>query len=193
MDPSCLDVCGQGGFFLLPKARKEQKVEQVDVLTEKLKKAKVAVLTDYRGLTVSQMQELRGKLRTGNVEYRVVKNTLARRAADAAGYKALESELKGPIAIAFGYEDLSLPPRLINEFVRTTRLKLEVVGGLVEGRVFNRDQVRQLADLPSRDVLLAQLLGTLQSPVGQLVGIMQTPLQQLMGVLEAYKSKLEAA
>ena len=177
----------------MPKARKEQKVEQVDVLTEKLKKAKVAVLTDYRGLTVSQMQELRARLRTGNVEYRVVKNTLARRAADAAGYKALESELKGPIAIAFGYEDLSLPPRLINEFVRTTRLKLEVVGGLVEGRVFNRDQVRQLADLPSRDVLLAQLLGTLQSPVGQLVGIMQTPLQQLMGVLEAYKSKLEAA
>jgi large subunit ribosomal protein L10 len=177
----------------LPKARKEQKVEQVDVLTEKLKKAKVAVLTDYRGLTVSQMQELRGKLRTGNVEYRVVKNTLARRAADAAGYKALESALKGPIAIAFGYEDLSLPPRLINEFVRTTRLKLEVVGGLVEGRVFNRDQVKQLADLPSREVLLAQLLGTLQSPVGQLVGIMQTPLQQLMGVLEAYKSKLEAA
>jgi len=182
-----------GRIFLLPKARREQKVEQVDVLTEKLKKAKVAVLTDYRGLTVSQMQELRGKLRTGNVEYRVVKNTLARRAADAAGYKALESELKGPIAIAFGYEDLSLPPRLINEFVRTTRLKLEVVGGLVEGRVFNRDQVKQLADLPSREVLLAQLLGTLQSPVGQLVGIMQTPLQQLMGVLEAYKSKLEAA
>jgi large subunit ribosomal protein L10 len=177
----------------LPKARKEQKVQQVEVLTEKLQKAKVAVLTDYRGLTVSQMQELRGKLRTGNVEYRVVKNTLARRAADAAGFKALESELKGPIAIAFGYEDLSLPPRLINEFVRTTRLKLEVVGGLVEGRVFNRDQIKQLADLPSREVLLAQLLGTLQSPVGQLVGIMQTPLQQLLGVLEAYKSKLEAA
>ncbi|TMD01763.1 MAG: 50S ribosomal protein L10 [Chloroflexi bacterium] len=184
---------GREDFFLLPKARREQKVEQVEVLTEKLKKAKVAVLTDYRGLTVSQMQELRGKLRTGNVEYRVIKNTLARRAADAAGYKALESELKGPIAIAFGYEDLSLPPRLINEFVRTTRLKLEVVGGLVEGRVFNRDQIRQLADLPSREVLLAQLLGTLQSPVGQLVGIMQTPLQQLLGVLEAYKSKLEAA
>ena len=177
----------------MPKARKEQKVEQVELLTEKLKNARVAVLTDYRGLTVSQMQELRGKLRTGNVEYRVVKNTLARRAADAAGYPALESQLKGPVAIAFGNDDLSLPPRLINEFVRATRLKLEVVGGLVEGRVFNRDQVRQLADLPSREVLLAQLLGTLQSPVGQLVGIMQTPLQQLRGVLEAYKSKLEAA
>jgi large subunit ribosomal protein L10 len=177
----------------LPRARREQKVEQVDLLIEKLKKAKVAVLTDYRGLKVNQIQELRGKLRTGNVEYRVVKNTLARRAAESAGYKALESELKGPIAIAFGYDDLSLPPRLINEFVRTTRLKVEIVGGLVEGRVFDRDQIKQLADLPSREVLLAQLLGTLQSPVAQLVGIMETPLQQLMGVLEAYKSKLEAA
>jgi large subunit ribosomal protein L10 len=177
----------------LPRARREQKVEQVDLLAEKLKKAKVAVLTDYRGLKVNQIQELRGKLRTGNVEYRVVKNTLARRAAEAAGYKALESELRGPIAIAFGYDDLSLPPRLINEFVRTTRLKVEIVGGLVEGRVFDRDQIKQLADLPSREVLLAQLLGTLQSPVAQLVGIMQTPLQQLMGVLEAYKTKLEAA
>ena len=182
-----------GRIFFLPKAGKEQKAEQVELLMEKLKKAKVAVLTDYRGLTVSQMQDLRGKLRTGNVEYRVVKNTLARRAADAAGYPALESELKGPVAIAFGYEDMSLPPRLINEFVRTTRLKLEVVGGLVEGRVVDRDQIKQLADLPSREVLLAQLLGTLQSPVAQLVGIMQTPVQQLIGVLNAYKSKLEAA
>jgi ribosomal protein L10 len=72
----------------LPRARKEQKAEQVELLTEKLKKARVAVLTDYRGLTVSQMQELRGRFRTGDVEYRVVKNTLARRAAEAAGVDA---------------------------------------------------------------------------------------------------------
>jgi large subunit ribosomal protein L10 len=177
----------------LSRARKEQKAEQVEQLIEKLKKAKVAVLTDYRGLTVSQMQELRARLRSGQVEYRVVKNTLVRRAADAAGYPTLESELKGPVAIAFGYDDLSLPPRLINEFVRTTRLKVEVVGGLVEGRVVDKDQIKQLADLPSREVLIAQLLGTLQSPVGQLVGIMQTPVQQLVGALDAYKTKLEAA
>ncbi len=146
-----------GRIFYLPKARKEQKAEQVDVLTEKLKKAKVAVLTDYRGLKVSQIQDLRGKLRGGDVEYRVVKNTL------------------------------------INEWVRATRLKLDIVGGLVEGRVFSPDQVKQLADLPSRETLIAQLMGTLQSPVAQLVGIMQTPLQQLLGTLEAYKTKLEAA
>jgi len=182
-----------GEDFLLPKARKEQKAEQVELLTEKLRKAKVALLTDYRVLTVTQLQELRGKLRTGDVEYRVVKNTLARRAADAAGVADLKAELEGPVAIAFGYDDLSLPSKLINEFVRTTRLKLDVKGGLVEGRVFSPDQVKQLADLPSRDTLLAQLLGTLQSPVAQLVGIMQTPVQQLLGVLDAYKSKLEAA
>jgi large subunit ribosomal protein L10 len=179
--------------FLLPKARKEQKAEQVDLLTEKLKRAKVAVLTDYRGLTVSQIQDLRGKLRTGDVEYRVIKNTLARRAAAAAGVSDLEKELDGPVAIAFGYDDLSVPSKLINDWVRTTRLKLDVKGGLVEGRVFTPDQVRQLADLPSRESLIAQLMGTLQSPVGQLVGIMQTPLQQLLGVLDAYKNKLEAA
>ena len=177
----------------MPKARKEQKAEQVEVLTEKLRKAKVALLTDYRGLTVTQLQELRGRLRTGDVEYRVVKNTLARRAAEAAGVPDLQSELEGPVAIAFGYDDLSLPSKLINEFVRATRLKLDIKGGLVEGRVFTPDQVKQLADLPSRETLIAQLMGTLQSPVGQLVGIMQTPVQQLVGVLDAYKTKLEAA
>jgi large subunit ribosomal protein L10 len=191
-DPSCLGVWA-GRIFHLPKATREQKIEQVELLAEKLKKVKVAVLTDYRGLTVSQMQDLRTRLRGGEVEYRVVKNTLARRAADAAGHGGLKDEIKGPVAIAFGYGELSVPPRLINEFVRSTRLKLEVVGGLVEGRVFTPEQVKQLADLPSREVLIAQLLGTLQSPVAQLVGIMQTPLQQLLGVLNAYKEKLEAA
>lgn len=182
-----------GRIFHLPRARKEQKAEQVDLLTEKLKKAKVAVLTDYRGLTVSQIQDLRGKLRTGDVEYRVVKNTLARRAAEAAGVPALQKELEGPVAIAFGYDDLATPAKLINEWVRASRLKLDVKGGLVEGRVFSPDQVKQLADLPSREILLAQLLGTLQSPVGQLLAIMETPHQQLLGVLNAYKTKLEAA
>ena len=166
----------------MPKARKEQKIEQVELLAEKLKRAKVAVLTDYRGLKVHQIQDLRGKLRGGDVEYRVVKNTLARRASEAAGYPTLQDAIKGPVAIAFGYDDLGVPSRLISEFVRATRLKVEVVGGLVEGRVFSSDQIKQLADLPSRETLIAQLLG-----------IMQTPLQQLMGVLNAYKTKLEAA
>jgi large subunit ribosomal protein L10 len=177
----------------LPRARKEQKAEQGELLTEKLKKAKVAVLTDYRGLTVSQLQDLRSRLRSGDVEYRVIKNTLARRAAQAAGVPALESELEGPIAIALGYDDLSIPSKLINDFVRTTRLKLDVKGGLVEGRVFSADQVKQLADLPSREALIAQLAGTIQLPMAQLAGALQQPLSMLAGALESYQKKLEAA
>ena len=184
---------GRGGFFYLPRARKEQKAEQVELLTEKLKKAKVAVLTDYRGLTVSQIQDLRGKLRGGDVEYRVVKNTLARRAAEAAGMPALESELEGPVAIAFGYDDLSAPAKLINDWVRATRLKLDVKGGLVEGRVLGPDQVKSLADLPSRETLISQLAGAIQAPIAQLAGALQMPLSMLAGALESYEKKLEAA
>jgi large subunit ribosomal protein L10 len=171
---------------------RQKKVQQVDLLTDKLRKAKVAVLTDYRGLTVAQMQDLRSRLRTADVEFRVVKNTMARRAAAESGNEALESELKGPIAIAFGYEDLGAPAKLLADFVRATRLKLEIVGGLVEGRVFGPEQIRQLADLPPRDVLLAQLLGTLQSPIAQLVGAVQAPVQELVGLLEARRKQLEA-
>ena len=169
------------------------KVEQVELITDKLRRAKVAVLTDYRGLTVRQIQDLRGRLRAQEVEYRVVKNTLARRAAVEAGHPDFQDALKGPVAIAFGYTDISAPARLLGEFTRQTRLRVEIVGGLVEGRVMGPDQVRQTADLPSREVLIAQLLGTLQSPVSQLVATIQAPVQQLVGLLEAYKDKLEAA
>jgi large subunit ribosomal protein L10 len=169
------------------------KVEQVELLTQKLRGARVAILTDYRGLTVGQLQELRGRLRAQDVEYRVVKNTLARRAAVEAGHPDFQDMLKGPVAIAFGGEDIGAPSRLLAEFVRQTRVRLDIVGGLVEGRLMGPEQVRQIADLPSREVLLAQLLGTLQSPVSQLVGTIQAPVQQLVGLLEAYQAKLEGA
>jgi large subunit ribosomal protein L10 len=167
-----------------------EKVEQVDLLTEKLKTAKAAVLTDYRGLTVGQLQDLRGRLRSQEVEYRVVKNTLARRAAVEAGHDEFQDLLKGPVAIAFGYSDISAPARVLGEYARQTRLKLEIVGGLIEGRVMNPEQVRQTADLPPREVQLAQLLGTLQSPIAQLVATIQAPVQQLVGLLEAYRDTL---
>ena len=168
-----------------------EKVEQVELLTGKLKNAKAAVLTDYRGLTVSQLQDLRGRLRSQDVEYRIVKNTLARRAAVEVGHEEFQDLLKGPVAIAFGYGELGVPARVLGDFARQTRLKLDIVGGLIEGRVMGPEQVRQIADLPPRDVLLARLLATLQSPVAQLVATMQAPLQQLVGLLEAYREKLE--
>lgn len=169
-----------------------EKVEQVELLTDKLRRARAAVLTDYRGLTVGQMQELRGQLRGAEVEFRVVKNTLARRAVAEAGRdEALQELFIGPVAVAFGYgEDIGAPVRLVQEFARTTRLRVDVKGGLIEGRVMNPDEVQRVADLPSRDVLIAQLLGTLQTPVGQLASAIQAPMRELIGLLEAYKDKL---
>jgi large subunit ribosomal protein L10 len=169
------------------------KEEQVALLTDKLSRAKVAVLTDYRGLTVSQMEDLRGRLRAAEVEFRVVKDTLARRAAVASGHDDFQQSLAGPIAIAFGYDDLAGPIRLLQEFTRQTRLRLDIVGGLIEGRVMNPGQVRQLADLPSREVLIAQLMGTVQSPISALATALQSPLSQLAGALESYRNQLEAA
>jgi large subunit ribosomal protein L10 len=168
-----------------------EKVEQVELLTDKFRKAKVAVLTDYRGLNVAQLQDLRGRLREQDVEYRVVKNTLARRAAAASGHEEFQDLLKGPVAIAFGYGEVGVPARLLADFTRQARLQLGIVGGLVEGHVLGPDQVRQTADLPPREVLLAQFLATLQSPVAQLVATIQAPVQQLVGLLEAYRDKLE--
>ena len=168
-----------------------EKVEQVELLMGKLKNANAAVLTDYRGLSVSQLQDLRGRLRSQDVEYRIVKNTLARRAAVEAGHAQFQDLLRGPVAIAFGYGELGVPARVLGDFARQTRLKLDIVGGLIEGRVLGPEQVRQIADLPPRDVLLARLLATLESPVAQLVGTVQAPLQQLVGLLEAYREKLQ--
>ena len=169
------------------------KVEQVDEITDRLKRARVAVLTDYRGLTVAQLQDLGSRLRGGDVEYRVVKNTLARRAAVEAGHPEFQEVLTGPVAIAFGYDDLSAPAKLLGEFARATRLRLDITAALVEGRVMSGDQVRQLAELPSREVLISQLAGTIQSPIAQLAGALQTPLSMLAGALEAYQKQLEAA
>jgi len=170
-----------------------EKEAQVALLTEKLRKARVAVLTDYRGLTVSQMEDLRGRLRGGEVEYRVVKNTLARRAAVESGHDDFQQVLVGPVGIAFGYEDLGVPIKLLNEFVRSTRLKVEIVGGLVEGRVLNPDQLKQLADLPPKEILISMLAGTILSPIAQLASAINTPLAQLASALEVHKNNLEAA
>lgn len=169
------------------------KVEQVDEITDRLKRARVAVLTDYRGLTVAQLQDLRTRLRGGDIEYRIVKNTLARRAAVEAGHPDFQEVLTGPVAIAFSYEDVSAPAKLLGEFARTTRLRLDITGGLVEGRVMSGDQIRQLAELPAREVLISQLAGAIQSPVARLAAALQTPLSMLAGALESYQNQLEAA
>jgi large subunit ribosomal protein L10 len=168
------------------------KHEVVAQLTDKLSRATSAVVTDYRGLTVAQLQQLRTQLRDQGVEYVVVKNTLARRAAEQAGMAQFSAVLVGPVGLALGYGDLAAPARILSEYFRVNR-RLPSVAGIVEGQVLDAAGVKTLSELPSREALLAQLAGTLQSPLTQLAGALDSITATFASTLEAYRDKLAAA
>ena len=171
--------------------KKAQKAATVADLTARLKATSTAVLADYRGMTVGQMRDLRSKLRGGGIEMIVVKNTLARRAAKAAGYEPLSAELVGPIAMLFAVDDVSAPARILNEFIRANR-KMVIKAGLLEGQVINANAVTELADLPSREILLSRLLGAMQAPLGNLASILQAPISKLARTIDAVRAQKES-
>ena len=171
--------------------KRAEKAAQVDEITARLRRSSTAVLADYRGMTVGQMQDLRNRLRGDGVEMLVVKNTLARRAAEAAGYGALKAELSGPIAIVFAQDDVSAPARILSEYIRANR-RMVIRSGLLEGQVIKAETVAELADLPSREVLLGRLLGTMQMPLAQLASVLQAPLTKLARTLDALREQKES-
>lgn len=174
-------IADKHGAARIPEAKQENVAE----LAEKLGRMKSAVLTDYRGLTVAQLESLRRALRQEGIDYVVVKNTLARRASDQAGLSELNPHLVGPTAIAISYQDLSAPARILMEYARTNRRQEMVRGGIAEGNVLSPAEVRQLAELPSRDILMSQLLAVLEAPMSQLVGLLEAPVRDLVGLLDA--------
>ncbi|MFH5962994.1 50S ribosomal protein L10 [Clostridium perfringens] len=140
---------------------KEAKVAEIK---EKLEKAQSVVLASYQGLTVEQDTNLRKSLREAGVEYKVYKNTLVTLAAKELGFDGIVEYLEGPVSIAFGYEDANAPARILNDFAKENK-KLELKAAIVEGTVYNKEQTEQLAAIPSREVLLAKLLGSIKSPL----------------------------
>ena len=142
----------------------ETKKVQVEEIAEKFKAAASVVVVDYRGLTVGQATELRKQLREAGVEFKVYKNTLSRRAAEAAGLEGINEFLTGPNAIAFSNEDVVAPAKIINDFAKKNEA-LEIKAGIIEGNVSSADDVKALAELPSREGLLSMLLSVLQAPV----------------------------
>ncbi|MEQ8198099.1 MAG: 50S ribosomal protein L10, partial [Clostridiaceae bacterium] len=130
-------------------------------------KAQSVILADYQGLTVEEDTELRKNLREAGVEYKVYKNSLVTLAAKELGHEGIVQYLEGPVSIAIGYEDVTVPARLLNDFAKGHK-KLELKAGLVSGDVYNADQVKQLADIPSKEVLIAKLLGSIKSPLSNL-------------------------
>ena len=144
------------------------KVEQKQPIVEEIKgyvgQAKAAVLVDYRGLTVAQDTELRKKLRDAGVVYKVYKNTMLNFAFKGTEFEALSNDLNGPTAVAFGLEDATVPARILLECTKTMP-KLEFKAGVVEGTYYDAKGMQVIATIPSREVLISKLLGSLQSPI----------------------------
>lgn len=167
-----------------------EKEAAVAELKEKFGRAQAVVLTDYRGLTVAQITELRKKLREAGLEYRVVKNTLTRLAASELVGEDLDPYLEGPTALAFAYEDPVAPAKILTEFARSFKA-LQIKGAVLEDKVIDATGVKELAELPPYEVLVAQLLGTLQGPIRGLVTVLSGPQRKLVYALDAIRKEKE--
>jgi large subunit ribosomal protein L10 len=169
----------------------QEKTAAVAEITDQFRSSSAAVLTEYRGLTVAQLTELRRSLGT-DTTYAVVKNTLTKLAAGDAGYPIPDDLLTGPTAIAFVAGDPVEAAKGLRDFARTNPL-LVIKGGVLEGKALSADEVRRLADLESREVLLARLAGVLQASLSRAAGLFQAPLSQVARLAAALQDKRQSA
>ena len=160
-----------------------QKAKSIDELTESLKRAQLAVLTDYRGLKVNDLQTLRATLRPLGAEFHIAKNTLTRIAADRAGIEGLTPLLEGPLALLLAYDDVVGASKAITDFARTSRI-LTVKGGVLNNRLVTAADIEALGSMPSREVLLGKLLGLMVSPMARTVGVLSGPSRSIAYLLQ---------
>ncbi|HSQ34068.1 MAG TPA: 50S ribosomal protein L10 [Peptostreptococcaceae bacterium] len=162
---------------MLKKAM-ESKGHVVSEIAEKLQKSSSAIVVNYKGLTVEEVTELRSKFREAGIEYKVYKNTLVRRAAKEVGIEQFNDELLiGTNAIAFGYEDPVAPARIVSDFIKT-HPKMELKMGVVEGEFYDENQIVELSNIPSREVLIAKLLGSLKAPVSNFAYLLDAMIKK---------------
>jgi large subunit ribosomal protein L10 len=171
----------------------EKKVKLVASLQETFSRCRAGVLTDYRGLTTAEMNELRGKLREAGIEYKVVKNSLAQLAVKNAGMGDMAGAFTGPLAVAFDFSDSPAVARVLADYIRNTKSVLGIKGGFLGDRVLTPQEVETLARLPSKPVLIGQVMAGMQSPIYGLVNVLAGPVRGIMGVLQARIKQLEGA
>ncbi|KPL12932.1 hypothetical protein AMJ85_00825 [candidate division BRC1 bacterium SM23_51] len=162
----------------------EEKIEIASRLAEQIRQAKVMVFADYRGMTVKEATELRARCRQSNVRFQVVKNRLAKRGFGEAGVAPPEEILRGPTAIAFGWEEPTTPARVLAEFAKDCE-HLAIKGGFLGERWLDTASVEQLAKIPPREILLSRLVGSLHSPLRRLAWVLRAPTVQLATTLKA--------
>lgn len=170
----------------------ESKKQIVADMIEKLKTAQAGVLVDYCGLTVEEDTDLRNKLRAAGVEYKVVKNTLTRFAAKEVGFDELDAVLNGPTSLAVSYDDPVAPAKVIADFAKDNE-KLEIKSGFLDGKVISLEEINQLAKTPSKDVLIAKIMGSLNSPISALTRTLQAIVDNGVELSEIEAPKKEEA
>lgn len=170
---------------------REQKAQIVAEIKEKLSNCSSAILVDYRGLTVEEVTQLRSDFRKNDVDYKVYKNTLTEIAAKELNLDELSPYLKGPTAIAFGVKDPVAPAKILTESMKKLK-KMEFKAGIVEGKIIDVNAVKALADLPSREELIAKMLGSMNAPVSGLVNVLGGTIRSLLYALNAVKEAKEA-
>lgn len=167
-----------------------QKAAIIEETLRDLETSQGVVLADYRGLTVKQFGQLRAQLGKGGVKLRVIKNTLIQRAANQVGIEGLEPYLTGPTAVAFSYDDPVAAAKLMSQAVRELR-KIEIKAGILGKQTIDSRGVRDLADLPTREVLLGKVVGTLNAPIQQLAWVLNAPLGNLARALDQIRQQKE--
>ncbi|NLM07235.1 MAG: 50S ribosomal protein L10 [Tissierellia bacterium] len=168
------------------------KKENVEEIKEKIQKAQTIVLMDYRGLNVEEVTELRTQYRKEGVDYKVYKNTMMRFAFKDLGLEDFNEYLTGPNAVAFGYDDVAKVAKVSSDFAKKND-KLEIKAGIIEGKIASKAEIDQLASLPSKEVLLTQLLGGLNAPIQGFVNVINGPIRGLAIALnQIAETKVEA-
>jgi len=170
---------------------KEKKAQIVAELKDKFENSSSAVLIDYRGITVAEATAMREECRDAGVVYKIYKNTLTERAVKELGYEDLVPYLKGPTAIAFGVEDPVAPAKLLNDTIKKLK-KMEFKIGVVEGTVIDVDGIKELASLPSREELIAKMLGSMNAPISGLAMVLSGTVRSLLYALKAVEEQKSA-
>lgn len=169
---------------------REEKAQIINKLADDLSRSTIVIATNYQGLTAKQMAELRNTLAKADAEYRVVRNTLTRFAADKADRERVVDIIEGPVALALGYGDVVNPARVLSQYIKSTESTLQIRGALLGERVLAPEEVMDLINLPPTEVLVSQLIAGLQATIVRLHNVLNSPLQGLLNVLQGRGQKL---
>ncbi len=167
------------------------KSEKIDEIKSKIEKAQVAIITEYKGLTVEEITKLRREIQKDGGDYMVTKNTLAKIAVKGTEYEVLTEKLTGPVALAFGFEDPVSPAKALKKFIKETK-KCELLGAVLDGKLLSAEETKALADLPTKEELYAKLLGSINSPASGIANCVNSVLTQLTRTMAAVRDQKAA-